>query len=141
MKKTITLIIICFALQGCKIEDEKLIPGVWIINSMSYENKDVMPYLIVNVITIRADKTCDLPIGDINYRHTDKEKGTWKIYKKKGISYFKITSSNELFAGDYKIEKILKERDNKTGGNFVKMEITTSKIKLIAVKDFADKGL
>ncbi len=112
--------------------------GVWVIDEINYKSQNIKIYLLANAMTIRKNDSCEVPIIEVEDNHTDKQKGRWKIEEKEGKSYLNIATSNKLFNTSFLIEKIWKEHDNESQGEFLKMILSSDNLTLQCTRDASD---
>ena len=132
------LIAIVFVFSSCKNKVEKQVMGVWVIDKITYDNQDIKLQLLANAMTFRKDYSCDIPIIKVEDNHTDKQKGEWRVNEKKGKVFLFIKSTNDLFNGEFKIEKVWQEHDNISQGELLKMIISSDHIQLQCARDASD---
>jgi hypothetical protein len=125
-------------LSSCKSKVENEMMGVWVIDEIYYNKQDIKMNLLANAMVIRKNYTCELPIINVNDNHSDKEKGEWKIVNKKSETFFVIKTTNLLFNGTFKIEKVWKEHDNKSQGEFLKIILSSNSLRLQCTRDASD---
>ncbi len=138
MKKILFLFFVALLLSACESKIEKEVMGVWVIDEIYYNDQNVKLNLLANAMTVKKNHTCELPIFEVADNHTDKEKGEWKVVEKKSEAFFIVKSTNEMFNTTFKIEKIWKEHDNKSQGDFLKIILTSKNLRLQCTRDASD---
>ncbi len=133
MKKILIFTIIIFTLASCN-ELEKKVQGGWVVDQAYYHDEPVLWDLYSNGIGLNKDNKCNLPISDWADRHTDREKGTWKVSKKNGTPYLKINTTNKIFNRTFEIHNLRKVQDTVSWGYLMKMTLTADSIKLDCTK-------
>ena len=61
---------------------------------------------------------------------TDEMNGTWKIFKEKKKLYLKISTKNTVFNRKFEVQNLRRERDERTGGYWVKMTLEADSLKI-----------
>lgn len=77
MQKTLALfLIILISLISCR-DIEKQYLGLWVIAEIEADF-----VILTNVLSLNEDHSCDLPMVNIDERRSNKEIGTWHVFKK-----------------------------------------------------------
>jgi hypothetical protein len=128
----ITLLSVSF--YSCQSNLEKQLKGGWVVDSAFYNNNPVVWDLYSNGFDLNSDFSCELPIGDRNDRHSDKETGTWLTFSKNGIKVLSIETSNKIFNRTFEITRLTRIRDKESYGYLLKMTLESDSLKLDCTK-------
>ena len=132
--KIISLIFLtCILCAACNSLEEKL-EGTWAIDQAYYHNEPVTWDLYSNAIGLKENNACSLPIGDWIDRHTDKENGIWKAFKKNGKAYLQINTENRIFDRTFEVHNLKKVRDSVSWGYLMKMTLIADSLKMDCTK-------
>ena len=115
-------------ISGCD-NKEKFIQDNWAISSFHASFN-----LKTNGLDFNQDHSCDLPLVDINDRHTGREKGTWEYKKEKGKDYIIIKTENKYFNKKFQVINIKRYLDTVSYGYLFQMTIIADSISLTLTK-------
>jgi len=137
MKKNNLLIFVIVSaclFQSCNKDINKLIVGMWSIDTIYYQNTDFKLCLNLNVIQLN-DQSCELP--DIDNRCGFISKGGasyWEInWEERNPLILNIYGNNHIFNGQHTL-KFKKDEINK----LLKMEIESDDLLIICRKGLLD---
>lgn len=134
---TITFLISCTMLMSCKDNVETTVTGWWTIDTLIYNNTEMLTCLVGNSIEFYDNGSCKLPVTEercpsvlIEYE----QNGRWKIERSTAIPLsLKMESKNQLFKGIHQITF----KDDKENG-LLKMVVTSNNLYLVCRKGMFD---
>lgn len=104
------------------------------VDQAYYHNEPLIWNLYSNGFDLKKDNTCILPISDFSHRHTDKETGTWRAFKKNNKSFIEINTTNDIFNRTFEVKKLRKVQDTVSWGYLMKMTLIADSLKLDCTK-------
>lgn len=128
MKNLLLILFVAVASLGCNYTGIK-VKGNW--NIQSYEADFE---LITRSFRLNEDKTCELPLTDLNDRNTTKLSGTWDSYSKEDKVILVIKSDNKKFEGEYEMSNWRRELDKESFGYFIGATFSNNELVLNCAK-------
>lgn len=129
IRKKISVILFLVVLISCNSLDKKII-GNWVVDKAYWHAEPALWNLYSNGFTLKGDHTCELPIWDWEDRHSNKQKGTWKVFTQNDSIYLQINTENELFNRTFQVQNLRKERDPESWGYLTKMTLAADSLKM-----------
>ncbi len=129
MKKiTFYILIVFLPILNLSCTDiEKQIQGLWQVDQ-AYVHKEPLDWdLLNNAIALNKDKSCFLPLFDLEHRKKE-ENGTWEVYKESDKIYLEIKTGNIIFNKKFEVTDIKIKTFPVDGELFYKMSLKADSI-------------
>ena len=114
--KNIHLLIIILAFS-CDI-DKNIIQGNWVVDGAYINDSKLQWDLLDNMISLKGDGVCRLPLVRFQDRGTNKELGTWDSFTKNDSVFLDIHSRNEVFGKLFYVEYLKKVESTEVKGYY-----------------------
>jgi hypothetical protein len=116
------VLLITMLCVSCNSLDRDL-SGDWVIDYVQVQEVPGALNLYSNGFSLNEDHSCYLPIADWADRHTEKQRGKWRIFSQSDSVFLQIETKNHLFNRTFLVEDLRKEKDPVSGGDLTRMKL------------------